>query len=121
MGLECRQGGEIGIIASMFFAGFTIGAFFLPRMTDIYGRKNIWKINAGFNTLVQISALFIRNYYLLLVVVFINGLCGVMRTSVAFMYLMELTPKKRQPLISSLVHCISALFAVVMLLYYRYI
>ena len=93
MGLECK-GSSVGYIGTVFFAGFSIGAIIFSRMADIYGRKNVYKAVTLFGALVQISFLFIRNFPIALVGYFFFGLTGLMRMSCAYLYMIELTPKK---------------------------
>ncbi len=40
--LECVSKARIGLIGSSMFMGWALSAIFLPRLSDIYGRKKIF-------------------------------------------------------------------------------
>ena len=40
--LYCTPGAQIGLIGSMFFAGWALSAFFLPRTADLFGRRKVY-------------------------------------------------------------------------------
>lgn len=42
LSLECTSKTQVGLIGSMFFAGWAISATFLPRLADIYGRNIVY-------------------------------------------------------------------------------
>ncbi len=43
--LHCVPKSQIGLIGSMFFAGWFIAATFLPRLSDLYGRRRVYLIS----------------------------------------------------------------------------
>ena len=39
--LTCYSGGAIGLIASSYFIGWIVTLTFIPRISDLYGRKRL--------------------------------------------------------------------------------
>lgn len=44
--LTCRPSGQIGLLGSMTFAGWIVTLTFVPRLSDLYGRKKIFFTSA---------------------------------------------------------------------------
>jgi len=96
--LACRSSGEVGLIGSMLFAGWTFAAFIFPRLADIYGRRLIFMGSMLIQTLSYVGLYFSTNIYVTYVFMFFFGTASVGRCSVGYLYLMEILPKGQQVL-----------------------
>lgn len=95
MNLACTSKAQIGLIGSMQFVGWMIASCFLPRLSDIYGRKYIF-IGSILLQLVSFIALFFsKSAEVTIGIMFFMGFSGVGRCSICFLYLMELLPANR--------------------------
>ena len=96
--LACRSKGEVGLIGSILFVGWTLAAFIFPRLADIYGRRLIFTSSMLIQTLSFFGLYFSRNIYVTYVFMFFLGTASVGRCSVGYLYLMEILPKSQQVL-----------------------
>ena len=94
--LYCIDEGEYGLIGSMFFVGTFIGSFILPRASDIYGRKPLFLIGLVIFFGVITAAYFVTNLYVLYFIIFMGGISETGRFYVAYVYVIEMMPKKHQ-------------------------
>ena len=92
--LVCTAKSVIGLFGSMYFAGWAAGASFIPRLSDLYGRKLILFVSMAIHLFVYLAILLSRNMIFTLFLMVLFGCCGVGRASVGYMYLQELTPTK---------------------------
>ena len=58
MDLVCSSGAQIGLIGSMQFVGWAIASCFLPRISDLYGRKNVFLFSMALQLLSFIAMFF---------------------------------------------------------------
>ena len=80
----------------MFFIGTFIGSFILPRASDIYGRKPLFLIGLMIFFSVVTAAYFVTNLYTLYFIIFMGGISETGRYYVAYVYAMEMMPKRNQ-------------------------
>ena len=59
--LYCTPGAEVGLIGSMFFAGWAISATTLPRLGDIYGRKKVYLCAMTGHLFIYLGEILSRN------------------------------------------------------------
>ena len=100
------------------FMGWALSAVFLPRLSDIYGRKKVFMFSLLLQTLAMIGMYASRDLNLTTVMMFIFGMAAVGRTSIGFLYLMELLPTNRQVLVGTTLHLNNALVGVLGCLYF---
>ena len=44
--LTCRSSSQVGMLGSALFTGWCISLTFIPRLSDLYGRRKIFLISA---------------------------------------------------------------------------
>ncbi|CAI2386847.1 unnamed protein product [Moneuplotes crassus] len=113
LGLECVDSSKIGIIGSLFFLGFVLGAGFLLRLADIKGRKPILMASLIVSLFFGVGYLFVQNIYHIYILTFINGIVGSVRISCSYMYEMEMIPesmKKNINLLSGTMDSLCVIF-----------
>lgn len=92
--LYCISDLENSVIGSMFFVGTFTGSFILPRAADVYGRKPLFLIGLSIYIAVVIALLFNKSLYFLYVLLFFGGISETGRYYVAYVYAVEMFPKK---------------------------
>lgn len=89
LGMECAEKSKFGILGSTLFLGWTVAAVTVTRLADIYGRKPSFVITY----LVQILALVLiicsQSFAIMLLALFLIGVCAVGRWTITYIYLME--------------------------------
>ena len=92
--LHCEASWMLALPGALSFTGWTLGAFILPPMSDIYGRKMF--VLAG-----QIGLLcfhlwmqFTKSYAVILTSAFILGFLSSVRLMIAYNYMVEMLPQR---------------------------
>ena len=122
MGLMCLDKSVKGLIGSIYYAGFALASLFGPRLSDHFGRKAI--ILPGIVLCLISEALIIfvcRSFNFLIVLMFFYGVSGTCRYSIMYLFMQELTPKKRQPLVGTIIHCVNGFTASMTIIYTKWI
>ena len=83
---------QIGLLGSMYFAGWTVSCIFVPRLSDIYGRKIPSLASAIFSIPVYLGLILSRSLTLSIVLFFFLGLTCTGKASTAYVYLLEFIP-----------------------------
>ena len=77
--LTCRPSGQIGLLGSSVFAGWCISLTFIPRLSDLYGRKKIFFLSAIVQTTVYTIIMLTHNFWVAITALFVVGLCCTVR------------------------------------------
>jgi hypothetical protein len=100
--LACESKAKIGLIGSSIYIGWTTSSFILPRVADIMGRKPVVCISMLIQTIAFIGIFFTDSINLAYFFMFLFGAASVGRTSISFLYLMEVLPKAQQILVGTI-------------------
>ena len=100
-------------MGTMIFAGWASSAFFIPWLSDLYGRKPIFVTNMIVQLCAQIGMIFTGNYFVMLVCLFVIGFCCSARWSTSYVYLMEFLTEKNIKQVGPFVNASAALAFVV--------
>ena len=103
--LECASDYFISLIGSLFFVGTFIGSMFLPRLADIFGRKPVFITGLILHLITVFGVLLGTNKYLLLVFMCLGGLSEVGRYYVAYVYAVEVLPKRLNNIGGMIIFC----------------
>jgi len=76
----------------MYFAGWTVSCIFVPRLSDIYGRKWPMLISSLASVGIYTGLIVSRDLNLSIVLFFLLGLCCTGKSSTAYVYMLELVP-----------------------------
>jgi MFS family permease len=76
--------------------GAFVGSFILPRFADVVGRKPMFLLGLAIYFCVLIGVLFCRDFYLMCALIFFGGIAETGRYYVAYVYLVEFVPDRRQ-------------------------
>ncbi len=107
-GLECISDTKMGLIGSCYFIGFLVGAFFIPRMADVWGRR--WVIIGGIfvNLLAILLFMLARSIELVYVSMVALGLQAPSTMQVGFVMITEIVATKYRAFYSTLILSINA-------------
>lgn len=88
----------------MYFIGYSISCLILPRVCDLYGRKKIYFTCISLQVFIMLGIVVNKNFKGQLALIFFMGVVGVGRSTIGFLYLIELVPPKNKKLIGTLVN-----------------
>ena len=83
---------KIGLIGSMYFAGWTVSCLVVPRLGDVLGRKPPVVGSALFSCGVYLALVLSRSLALTTALFFLLGLTCPAKGSTAYVYLLEFVP-----------------------------
>lgn len=112
---------KIGLIGSMYFAGWTVSCLFVPRFGDVYGRKLPILVSAIFSCVCYLALILSRNLLLTIFLFFLLGMTCSAKGAMSYVYLLEFIPIKYQNYVGSLMHFFDGSIAIFVCLYFRYI
>jgi MFS family permease len=100
--LVCAPGWKLGMIGSVVFIGWVLTLAWVPRLSDMYGRKYIFMIGMLADLSMFICIFFTKSLNWMIVIFFVIGLATTSRVDIGFVYMMELVPKRNQIFYASL-------------------
>ena len=74
--LTCRSSAQVGLLGSSVFAGWVITLLFVPRLSDLYGRKKIFFISAVVQSIFYSVVMFTQEFWVAVAALFVLGLCN---------------------------------------------
>ena len=89
----------IGLIGSMYFAGFAISCLIVPPLSDKHGRKKPYVLSLTVQLLAYILIFFSKNIWITILGYLIVGLCAGGRVATGTAYENEYVPYKYQALV----------------------
>ena len=87
MDLHCTSKAQIGLIGAMIFIGWALGATFLPRLSDIYGRKPVYLYSMLGHFIAYLLITLSTDLLTTTILMFFKGLFSVGRATVGYLYL----------------------------------
>ncbi|CDW81726.1 solute carrier family member 5 [Stylonychia lemnae] len=119
--LECADSVQIGLLGSMYFAGWCIACIVVPRLGDIYGRRLPCRISAIIACAVYLTIVLSKNLNLTIAMFFFLGSTQPGKSNIAYIYMLELIPSKFGTYLSTLA-CIADGFTTILIsLYFRFV
>ena len=89
------------MLGSMVFVGWFITLPWIPRLSDMYGRKSVFLIGMIIDWLMFIVMFLTTSVNWMIVVMLVFGMATTIRINIGFVYMMELMPKRNQSFYSS--------------------
>jgi len=86
----------MGLICSSFFAGWVTTLLILPPLSDKHGRKYFYQLGIFLNLAVYYVIKETTSLQVLIAAQFVSGMLNSLRTTVGYIYLMELLPRDMQ-------------------------
>ena len=87
--MKCADKSQFGLMGMTLFIGWTISAVFVARISDIYGRKNVYLVNMLVQLVALLLIIFAQSFGVMLSGLFLIGVCSAGRWTVTYIYLME--------------------------------
>lgn len=81
------------LIASSFFIGWAITLLWVPRLGDIYGRKQVFAIAMAFSVVLYALLMTTSSLNAMIAIAGLFGMITSVRVNIGYIYLMELVPK----------------------------
>ena len=119
--LTCASSTKMGMIGSTYFIGWITSLTFLPRISDIHGRKNILLWGQIIQALAFATILFASSYALLISAMFVLGMMATMRTQVAFLNMYENSQKDHYDIIVAVAFSFEGAIAMTCAIYFAFI
>jgi MFS family permease len=73
IGLICRPGWQIGMLGSVFFAGWCSTLLWMPQISDRIGRKTMFVYSLAINVVLYTMVMFTRSFKVMVVAFFLLG------------------------------------------------
>jgi MFS family permease len=111
---------KIGLLGSLYFAGWTIACVIVPRLGDIYGRKWPTLISTVASFFCYLALILSRNLEFTTAMFFFLGATNPGKSTVGYVYLLELVPSKFQTYIGTLLLFGDGFTTIFICLYFRF-
>lgn len=96
LNLTCVRQDVLGLIGSMYFAGFVVASTFVPQQADRFGRKPVLIIDLVVQTVVYVLMFVSKNIYFTIALTFCLGFCAPGRAMVTATYMNEFVQEKHR-------------------------
>ena len=94
--MMCMPDWQVGLLGSAFWIGFITTMLWIPRISDVRGRMQLFRVGCVVSAALYIVLVFSKNYYLTITAIFFFGVTNTIRTIIGFVYMTELMPKSSQ-------------------------
>jgi putative MFS transporter len=121
--LYCDPDWEIGLIGSMYFAGWCCTLLWVPRLADIYGRKWLNFGSLAFETVLFVVMYFTHSITVVMVCMFFTGACLSGKSTVLYVYAQEFLPARNKTIFGSVLNAADGstlLWTSIMFAYFPY-
>ena len=92
--LHCYSEQYLSLIGSCFFIGTFVGSFILPRLADIIGRKPMFILGLVLYIVAVVGMMLASDVRVLFLLLVLGGISETGRYYVAYVYAVEIMPKK---------------------------
>ena len=93
---------RIALLGSVYFVGYSVACMIFPRLCDLYGRRWIYSISIWVQVFVYAGLIFSKTIVGHMILILFLGILGVGRSTIGFLYLMELQPPKNKKLVGKI-------------------
>ena len=107
--LECSSKSVFGLFGSLYFLGLLSTCLFVTRLSDIYGRRNLFIWGTSLHIISSIVIIFSTSLELTFMMIFFQGLAHSGRGFVGILWMNENTTVKMTSMVTSLTFGIDGL------------
>ena len=111
----------MGLIGSCYFIGFMVGALFIPRSADLFGRRWVVVLGVAVHLIATLLFLFAVNIEMVYVCQVLLGLQSPSTMQVSFVLITEIVGQKYRPFYSTLILSINATLNLIIPGYYYFV
>lgn len=119
--LLCRPKVQSASLGACFFLGWVCTLWWVPRFSDMFSRKKIFGIGLFVNLLVYVAILAANKLEQICFLILVLGFFTTTRSSVSYVYLLELVPKRIQSSYGGLFVMVSSLIIPITVLYFWFV
>ena len=119
--LVCVSNTNIGLLGSMYFAGWSCSLLFVPLLSDKFGRKRIFIAAVAATVLCMVGTMLSHSLVLTDVLIFLVGVLSSGRIMVGYVYGSEFCPPKWQIVFGSVYHLMDGALLLPIAIYYDFI
>ena len=117
----CEKKIWLSLIPMSFLTGMVIGSLFLPRLTDLRGRKTVYAYAVIVQTVMLYTFCFLRQKLAAVLLVFVWGIATTGRVTGGFFLLIEHQPKRLQPIFGGAVMVLEGVSIIIWDLYLQFV
>lgn len=92
----CESKFRVGMIGSSFFIVWCLSLLWIPRLADVYGRKNLFRIAQVIDFLLFTGMLLTNSLNVAIAIIFSIGFTTSIRLAAGYIYMLEFIPQRRQ-------------------------
>ena len=97
----CESKFRVGLIGSSLFVGWCFSLLWMPRLADVYGRKNLFRIAQVADTILY-SWIFLTSSLNVAIAINVGlGFFTSIRIASGFIYMLEFMPKRAQTIFAT--------------------
>ena len=97
--MRCVDKERIGLMGTMMFLGWTVAAIFIPRLSDMYGRKIIFLILLSCQSLIMLGLILSMSMVFSTFLLFMFGITITGGLPIGYIYLLELMNEKNAKIV----------------------
>ena len=116
--LMCETKTKVGSIGSSYFLGWVMTLLWVPALADIYGRARLFQLGMVLDLILMTTCMMTTSLNVMIVSVFLIGVCSSLRVTLGYIYMMEFIPMNRRTFVGTFLFVIEALIVLAMVLYY---
>ena len=119
----CTPKYQIGLMGVSFLVGIVFGCLTIARLGDIYGRKPIFKLGLYMHLAFSVSICFLQtqNLVIIYLLLLLLGMSVTARYYVGYSFNVEMQPKTKQPLVSTIQFLSESIVYIFLCCYFMYI
>lgn len=119
--LVCVDAWKIGLIGSMYPFGWSLGCLFVPRLGDVLGRRLPFLVSVAISILLYFGVLVSQTIYLNMALFFMIGMTMPGKTSVSYVYLLEMVPHEWKTAVGTMLMFADGSTMIIVSLYFRFV
>ena len=98
----CVPEWKVALIGSAFFLGWVSTLLWIPRISDLHGRKRVIIAGLIVSSCLYVGLFFVTSINFLIGIMFGLGAMRTINISVSFVYLIEMMPREKQTLVGTI-------------------
>ena len=87
--MECAEKSEFGLFGALFFAGFSLGSLFIPRLSDKFGRKPLIFLGLSMHLITGVKIMTETDKNMAYMLLFFQGLGSAGTWFVSYVWMSE--------------------------------